>query len=190
MIQDSRFKKGFTIFFATLVGSLALAIGVAIYDLTIRELVLSSTANESQYAIYAADAGAECALYWDLKCPTSGGPAYCGTSGGSAFATSSLSSEPSSGIFCNTQDIAADGTPTSPYSNPSSTWGAWAVVKPVGQGMATTTFTVAFPPYPYCATVEVGKSGSPVATSIISHGFNTCYSSGQTRLERVLQVTY
>lgn len=174
MIQDARFKKGFTIFFATLVGSLALAIGVAIYDLTIRELDLSSTANESQYAIYAADAGAECALYWDLKCPTTGGPAYCATSGGSAFATSSASSQPSSGVFCTAQDIA----------------GAWSVTKPVGQGIATTTFTLNFPPYPYCATVEVGKSGSPTLTTIISHGFNTCLTGGQTRLERVLQVTY
>ena len=52
-----------------LVGSLALAVGLAIYDLTIRELDLSAVATQSQYAVYAADTGAECALYWDTKCP-------------------------------------------------------------------------------------------------------------------------
>ncbi len=65
-----------------LVGGLALAIGLAIYDLTVRELDLSATATQSQYAIYAADAGAECALYWDFKCTASN----CGA--GSAFASS------------------------------------------------------------------------------------------------------
>ena len=66
--------KGFTIFFAMLVGALALSIGLAIYDLTVRELDLSATATQSQYAIYAADSGAECALYWDNKYGGKGAP--------------------------------------------------------------------------------------------------------------------
>ena len=69
-----------------LVGGLALAVGIAIYDLTVRELDLSGTATQSQYAIYAADTGAECALYWDVKNP----------SGSSAFDPST-----SSTINCN-----------------------------------------------------------------------------------------
>lgn len=60
-------NKGFTIFFATLVASLALAIGLGIYDVVVRQLSLSTTVSQSQYAIYAADSGAECALYWDAK---------------------------------------------------------------------------------------------------------------------------
>src|SRR3989339_699999 len=59
--------RGFTIFFATLVASLALAIGLGIYDVVVRQLSLSTTVSQSQYAIYAADSGAECALYWDSK---------------------------------------------------------------------------------------------------------------------------
>ena len=55
-------NKGFTLFFALLVSSLALAIGVSIYDITVRELNLSEAATQSQYAVYAADTGAECAL--------------------------------------------------------------------------------------------------------------------------------
>ena len=56
---------GFTILFAVLTSSLLLAIGVAIFNLTYRELLLSSSARDSQFAIYAADTGVECALYWD-----------------------------------------------------------------------------------------------------------------------------
>src|ERR1700687_4944182 len=104
--------KGFTLFFAVLVASLALAIGLSIYDITVRELDLSSTVTQSEYAIYAADTGAECALYWDFHY-TSGGANF-GTN--SAFATSSTDSlggtgVPSSGISCNGQDVAAVGTP-------------------------------------------------------------------------------
>src|SRR3989338_283641 len=94
-------NKGFTIFFAMLAGGLALSIGIAIYDLTIRELDLSATATQSQYAIYAADTGVECALYWDYKC--AGG----GCADGSAFATSSSYLGATSGVSCNGQDVAA-----------------------------------------------------------------------------------
>ncbi|HVY72678.1 MAG TPA: hypothetical protein VG984_01315 [Candidatus Paceibacterota bacterium] len=75
--------KGFTIFFATLVASLALAIGLAIYDITVRQLSLSTTVVQSHYAIFAADSGVECALYWDAKYG-GGGSAFTGSFGQSA----------------------------------------------------------------------------------------------------------
>ena len=167
----SKSLTGFTIFFAMLVGGLALAIGVAIYDLTVRELDLSGTATQSQYAIYAADTGAECALYWDLKCSLN---PYCtGGAAGSAFATSSQSVTPPSGILCNSVDVA----PT--------------VVSTLTA--ATTTFTVTFLPQPYCASVTVAKSGIPTQTTITSKGYNAACppaAVGTTRLERALQVSY
>jgi hypothetical protein len=90
-------SKGFTMFFAVLVSSLALAIGLAIYDLVTRELQLSSTTAQSQYAIYAADTGIECALYWDFK--------Y--NSNKSIFPTSSADTmaRNATGALCNGQDI-------------------------------------------------------------------------------------
>lgn len=60
-------RRGFTTLFAVITASLLLAIGIAIFNITYKELLLSSTARESQFAIYAADSGVECALYWDLK---------------------------------------------------------------------------------------------------------------------------
>src|SRR3989344_5447846 len=56
---------GFTLFFAVLIASLLLAIGLAIFNITIKELVLSSSVRDSEFAFYAADSGVECALYWD-----------------------------------------------------------------------------------------------------------------------------
>lgn len=52
---------------AVLVSSVLLALGFAIYNIVSKELIFSSAGRESQFAFYAADSGAECALYWDYK---------------------------------------------------------------------------------------------------------------------------
>lgn len=174
--------RGFTIFFATLVASLALAIGLAIYDITVRQLSLSTTVTQSQYAIFAADSGIECALYWDSKY----GP------GGSAFATSSASAVPASGVPCGSYDIAANGTPPVPFAVGPTGWTPWSVVST--SNSATTTFTITLPPYTYCAVVEVAKvtnqSTGVVNTFIFSHGYNTCATNAQDQIERELKATY
>jgi hypothetical protein len=176
--------RGFTIFFAVLVGGLALSIGMAIYDLIIRELDLSYNATQSQYAIYAADTGVECALYWDFKCPNDASYPYCARSGGSAFATSSNSS-PGTGVMCNGRDVTTEAIAagTWPLAGASAT-------------AATSTFVVTFQPQKYCAIVTVAKYGTPSKTTIESRGYNTggtattCGPQGAIRLERALQVTY
>jgi hypothetical protein len=157
-------KNGFALFYALLVASLALAIGAAIFDITIREIDLASDATQSQYAVYAADTGGECALYWDNK--------YNGT--GSAFATSSASVPPTSGIVCTGTDVAAI---------------PWSIVST--SNAATTTFTIFTGPSgtTRCAVVIVAKSGNPAQTTVTSHGYNTC-STGVVQLERVFQITY
>lgn len=165
-----------------LVGSLSLAIGLAIYDLTIRELDLSATATQSQYAIYAADAGVECVLYWDTWW----------NGGGSAFATSSASTPPSSGAVCLGQDIIADGTPTVPYTPPSASWANW--VRTSNASAATTTFTLALGSIATsaCAVVEVAKYevGGVTFTAVDSRGFNVCSANITPRVERRFDVRY
>lgn len=68
--------KGFTLFYAVLTASLLLAIGIAIFNITFKELILSSGARESANAFYAADTGLECALYWDLRHGSLSSPAF------------------------------------------------------------------------------------------------------------------
>ncbi len=61
-------KRGFTVLLAALVVSIVLALGAAIFQLAQKQLILSSIGRDSQFAFYAADTAAECALYWDFRC--------------------------------------------------------------------------------------------------------------------------
>jgi hypothetical protein len=196
-------ESGFTIFFAMLVGSLALSVGLAIYDLTVREIDLSAAASQSQYAIYAADTGVECALYWDAK--------YNGV--GSAFGSSTppASTWGVSPINCNGQDIVISGPPASFLSQYTGALNGcvdsahWCIVSTApnssaadpSKAEATTTFSVSIPPSAgslqnYCAIVQVGKSTvtNVLYTNVVSRGYNNCNSTGAARLERTLRVNY
>jgi len=67
-------KKGAVLLIAILVSSVALAVGFGVYNRTYKELVFASFWKQTQVAFSAADAGLECALYWELH-PTLGSPA-------------------------------------------------------------------------------------------------------------------
>lgn len=61
------YERGFTLLIAVLVSSILLALGFAIFNIAAKEVVLSASGRESQFAFYAADSGIECALYWDYE---------------------------------------------------------------------------------------------------------------------------
>jgi len=84
--KSTKHKGGFTLLMASLVASLLLSLGISIFNIAIKELMLSSYGRDSHFAFYAADSGSECALYWDVK--------------GKAFSTTTTSS-----IECNRQII-------------------------------------------------------------------------------------
>ncbi len=60
-------QKGFTLFIAALVSSVLLSLAIYMAGIAQKELLLTNLARESQYAFYAADAGAECSLYLDFQ---------------------------------------------------------------------------------------------------------------------------
>lgn len=60
-------SRGFTLLVAVIFTSVVLSVALALSDVAYRQVVLASTARQSQYAFYAADAGLECSLYWDQK---------------------------------------------------------------------------------------------------------------------------
>ncbi|MEK7107503.1 MAG: hypothetical protein AAB899_04950, partial [Patescibacteria group bacterium] len=60
-------KGGFTLLLAALISSVVLALGVSIFEIAQKQVSLSSIGRESQFAFYAADTAAECALYWDVR---------------------------------------------------------------------------------------------------------------------------
>ena len=93
-----RAVPAFTLLIAVLIASVLLALGLAIFNIVSKEILLSSSGRESQFAFYAADSGIECALFWDVR--------------QNAFATSSSISE----VFCG----GATSTVTRVYEEPPS----------------------------------------------------------------------
>jgi Tfp pilus assembly protein PilE len=60
-------RRGFTLILAVILTSVVLAVSLALLDIAYKQVILASTARQSQYAFYAADSALECALYYDEK---------------------------------------------------------------------------------------------------------------------------
>ncbi len=163
-IPHSTFQKGYLLLFAVVVSSIVLAIGLGIFNIVNKSLILSSTGRSSQIAFYVADTGVECALYWDRK--------HEGFST-TVFATSSDSNPPTSGVVCNDEDIANE---------------PWTISDQTGSA-AKTTFNLTLN-NGTCATIVISKEDSGIKTKIESSGFNTCNLSNPRRIERAIRVTY
>jgi hypothetical protein len=71
MTTNRRAGKGkreaaFVLLYAVMTSTIILAVGVSIISIALKQLAISTVGRESQYAFYAANTGAECALYWDF----------------------------------------------------------------------------------------------------------------------------
>lgn len=176
----SKFKnRGFTLLFAVLTASVLLSLALVIFSQMYKTLLLSSASKESLAAFYAADSGAECALYWDLKHEP------IATFPDSIFATSTGSADyrGSDSITCNGQKFNK----------------SWIVNK--SSNPATTNFDLYFnddgvsPPEVFptegCTKVVVSKTENSgiIITTIESRGYNICGSSPR-KVERAIRVTY
>lgn len=60
-------KQGFSLLLTVLIVSIILSLALGIGSIVLNQIKLSGTGRQSQIAFYAADAGAECALYWDFR---------------------------------------------------------------------------------------------------------------------------
>jgi hypothetical protein len=59
--------EAFTLLIASLIGSILLTLAIFMTSIAQKEVLLATLGRDSQYAFYAADAGAECALYLDYR---------------------------------------------------------------------------------------------------------------------------
>ena len=71
-IKNFKFKipagqKGMTLFIAIAIMGILLLIMFAVVNISIKATQFASSGRDSQFAFYAADAGMECALYWDSR---------------------------------------------------------------------------------------------------------------------------
>lgn len=188
----SNMKKGFTVLYAILVASLLLSISLGIYSISLRDFVLSSSASESEKAIFAADSGAECALYWDrvkkvfasrqeyfdgnvnnagpggfsqLRCGTTNNPNIYGGGGGSGTLSMGFGTEDYTQVIITLTNQLNDGPCAAiiVYKKPLYT-----------QNLLTGNFDV--------------YQGSE--TRIESRGYNTCDTANPRRVERAIEVRY
>jgi hypothetical protein len=165
-------QRGMTIFIAVVIMSLLLFISFAMVNITLKGTLFASSGRDSQYAFYAADAGMECAVYWDSMFEPS------------KFATSTSGSS----ITCALNTITTGGTM---YGTTTA-----ALIGGGGNANATSTFSFVMnqgaDPVNYCAVVTVSKYyvGSVLKTYIKSRGYNTCDTSSLRRVERGVEVTY
>ncbi len=193
-IKACQKKQGITVLVASLVASILLAIGLSIFNTTVKDLFFAATAKESEIAFYAADAAAECTQYWDFK--------------GGVFATSSKSIQTPRGSQFNclgyditnaTWILANDGGQLPPFEKTSFS------IEFSSADLATTT-TGNHSPIA-CADVTLRKDGvkDPVTgdtdfgnpnsiTTISVLGHNTSCSgadaSSPRRVERGVQFSY
>ena len=156
-------SDGYALLLSVVVSGLILAIGLGLLSIIEKALTLSSAGRESQIAFYAADAGSECALFWDRK--------HEGRLS-SVFATSTSSVPPVSGIFCAGTDIA-------------STW----IILDVTANSANTSFDITLE-NGACVTVVVQKTNSGRKTLVESRGHNSCSLTFPRRIERAIRASY
>ncbi len=185
-------QRGFTLLIAALVASVVLSLASAIFSIAQKQVTLASLSQQSQYAFYAADTGAECALYWDVR------DAY--------FAP----------VTPTTVTPLCDGTTL--FSAPPYTIASPATYAPSSNPEYTTTFSLQLKNGD-CATVSVikcqgglldsgvccpygvtngvcnssGTTMTTISTQIRSNGFNVACSSvatSQTVLQRSVELNY
>lgn len=81
-------KRGAVLLISILVSSVVLIVGMGVYQRTYKELLIGSFWKQVQIAFSSADAGLECAIYWDEKLtdPVTGVPVST-TENASCFGT-------------------------------------------------------------------------------------------------------
>lgn len=193
--RNKKHNAGFTLFVALIVSSIMLAVGLSLGSIILKQLLLSSTGKDSQTAFYAADSGAECALYWNHQSNPTG---TLDTLDDGPFATTTLPGSISY-LSCGRSPVVVIHAQSNP-PNFSKT------IDP-GSDSATTTFSVDFTDtdsgsidgalnIKACAKITVVKQG--FSTTIDSRGYNaaydpqkgTCDTSSLRTVERGIRLTF
>lgn len=165
-------QRGFSVFLSVIIVGVLSLIVFFITSVGSKETIFSTYNRESQYAYFAADAGIECALFWDSRSV-------------SAFSTSTSGSP----INCNGVSMATNVTIAGTTTATTRIGGG-------GDANATSTFgfslTSGQNPTSACVIVTVNKRyiGPNLATSIYSRGYNNCVTTDDRRVERGIEVRY
>lgn len=157
-------RKGFTLIISVLISSILLSIGLAMFNISLKEALLSSIGKESQTSFFASDSGIECVVYWEY--------------------TYQLPPDPPS-VF-DAVVVAADV----PCINTSGANGITVDSSSCAGGICTHNLT--YRPgasSDECARISIQKDSSVPSTVIESRGYNTCDTNDPRRTERAIRIT-
>ncbi len=167
-------ERGFTLLLAAIVASVVLVLGSSIFSIAQKQLTLSSVGRDSQFAFYAADSAAECALYHDRR--------------KSAFGTADVPVVAT--VVCDKDETGADLSVSSVIVASSGT-------------SATSTFEMdlfsrdviadSANPTRNCVQVTVSKHSSAPFTVIHADGYSTACAAINTSartLQRSVELRY
>ncbi len=168
-VRVKKTHKGYALLVAVIFMSVMLTFGLALGSLAYKQEILASSALESQYAFYAADAGLECALYADQQ------------NGGQPSLFTYPSSNPGTAPKMTCDGVSAISS--------SEVWSSskWIVSSRLSIDSATA--------HPRCADVTVYKPNPSVAggvTYLFSQGYDvSCATVGSARsVSRGISVHY
>jgi hypothetical protein len=196
-------NKGFTLLFAVLVSVLILSVGISIINLSVKQVSLSGSGRESQYAFYAANTGIECVYFWDFN-PPEDTTVFPVTQDDLNFRTPEVTNKDNN-IKCAFagRDGERDLYDSLQISNwdqaPETGLPDLSYSQFCDSGVCETEFWLAFDnDLPYCAHVKVKKEVKTaettgdkyITTQIDSLGYNTCDKNSRRRVERGLRVNY
>ncbi len=168
IIKKIKKNNGFALLYAVMLSSILLAITIGVLNIALKEINFSTSAKDTNDAFFAADTGAECALYYDKS-------------------DNSVFPVPDGG---NAQEGQADPEMSCAGNNSiqlNGTFPSWQFsvsgLGDVGQG---------------CALVTVTKDNitdpNKVTTSVVSKGYSsgggTTCTPGTNSVERELDVSY
>ena len=179
-------ERGFTLLLAALVSSIVLAVGAAIFGIAQKQVLLSAIGRDSQFAFYAADTAAECALYWDFRC--------------NYFASSTALINPSCNNpepTCDTELLQADGRPTAepyfPYTMTSRQMDFFQDTAVSGNLCAQVSVTKCQGTLDEDGDCSPGGGAAPIRTVIHADGYSTNCASINTSaraLQRSVELRY
>lgn len=181
---------GYALLFAVLAITIALSVGLSVWGVIYKEVLLTQLGRQSELAFYAAHSGIECALYED---------------GQGAFSPAKQNSQ----ITCAGQTISTGSETDIPLDSPCPPVGSSKIggsgsgacpgrpennISGYPSDSATSTFMVLFgadlsgP----CAVVRVGitMSGTTRLRHFDSRGYNTCAVGDPLRTERGLYADF
>ncbi len=164
IIKKIKKNKGFVILYAVMISSMLLAIALGVTSISLKEIKFGTSAIDTNNAFFAADIGAECALYYNKST--------------SANRFIFPEPDPATSITCATTTVR----PT--FSGDANLWSYDFTIPNLGSSRQSCVKVV----------VLKNNRSAAVLTTITSKGYNigdaSCNSTNPNRVERQLELNF